>query len=139
MEKMRGITQRTAISASTLRRTMGEIEGGLATANPAREVSYRSGGSDGFRIWTIEEVNQHEAVHPVGCKSGPKEWQLPILPQLRTIIDTTPIGAASYLLAKSRRPLSATGFGNRFRKWCVGRYAYPMACEPTRSTSPIAR
>lgn len=38
----------------------------LATTNPAREVPYLKSGSDGFHTWTVGEVRQYEARHPLG-------------------------------------------------------------------------
>lgn len=40
----------------------------LAT-NPARDLEKLSAPSDGFHSWTIEEVEQYEARHPVGSKA----------------------------------------------------------------------
>ena len=50
--------------------------------------------------------------------SGRKQRELPILPQLRSVLDATPQGASSYIVTEFGRPFSAAGFGNRFRKWC---------------------
>jgi integrase len=35
-------------------------------ANPARDVSYLRAQQGGFRSWTVEEVEQYEARHPIG-------------------------------------------------------------------------
>lgn len=45
------------------------IEADRAAANPAREVPYIRTGSEGFHTWTLEEVEQFEARHPVGSKA----------------------------------------------------------------------
>lgn len=50
--------------------------------------------------------------------SGRKQRELPILPQLRAILDATPQGTSSYIVTEFGKPFSAAGFGNRFRKWC---------------------
>jgi integrase len=34
--------------------------------NPAKDVPYIASNSQGFHTWTVEEVRQYEAVHPVG-------------------------------------------------------------------------
>lgn len=141
------------------------VEAGLATINPAREVPYLSSGSDGFHTWSVDEVHEFEAAHPVGTMarlamalllytgvrrsdavrlgptmeqddelhftevkgatmrrnkrhSGPKHRELPILPQLRAILDATPTGEITYLITEFGKPFTAAGFGNRFRKWC---------------------
>lgn len=50
---------------------------------------------------------------------GPKRRVLPILPQLRAIIEATPkSGHMTYLVSERGRPFSSGSFGNRFRKWC---------------------
>lgn len=43
------------------------VERDLMDANPAKEVSYLSSANpDGHHAWTVEEIRQCEAVHPVG-------------------------------------------------------------------------
>lgn len=42
---------------------------GHAPFNPAREVAYFKSGSEGFRTWTPEEVQQFEERHPIGTKA----------------------------------------------------------------------
>jgi len=46
------------------------IDVGLANHNPARDVPYIRTGSEGFHTWTVEEVRQFEARHPVGTKAN---------------------------------------------------------------------
>ena len=41
----------------------------LAPSNPARDVEYFKSGSTGFHTWTLEEVQQFEARHPIGTKA----------------------------------------------------------------------
>jgi integrase len=41
----------------------------LADNNPAKDVPYLRSGSTGFHTWTIEEVNQYRARHPIGTKA----------------------------------------------------------------------
>src|SRR5262245_33522567 len=38
-------------------------------SNPAKEVPYIKAGTQGFHSWTIEEVRQYEAHHPVGTRA----------------------------------------------------------------------
>jgi hypothetical protein len=45
------------------------INSDLVERNPARDVPYIRTGSQGFHTWTIEEVQQYEARHPVGTKA----------------------------------------------------------------------
>lgn len=40
-----------------------------AERNPAREVPYLKGDGTGFHTWTVEEVRQFEAKHPIGTKA----------------------------------------------------------------------
>jgi integrase len=50
--------------------------------------------------------------------TSPKKRALPILPQLRLVIDATPSGNLNYLMTTYGRPFTAAGFGNKFREWC---------------------
>jgi integrase len=50
--------------------------------------------------------------------NGTKHRTLPILPELRAILDASSLGANSYLVTEFNKPFTANGFGNRFRKWC---------------------
>lgn len=44
---------------------------------------------------------------------------LPILPELKAIIDATPIvGTTTYLVTQYGRPFTAPGFGNKMGEWC---------------------
>ncbi len=47
-----------------------------------------------------------------------KKRTLPILPDLRAIIDATPSGQLIYLVTQFGKPFTAPGFGNKFREWC---------------------
>jgi integrase len=40
-----------------------------APHNPARDVPYLKTGSTGYHTWTLEEVQQFEARHPIGTKA----------------------------------------------------------------------
>lgn len=43
---------------------------------------------------------------------------IPILPELRAVIDATHIGEETYLVNAHGKPFQATSFGNSFRDWC---------------------
>ena len=43
---------------------------------------------------------------------------VPIIPELRSIIDASPTGPDTFILTEFGRPFTGDGFGNRFRKWC---------------------
>ena len=45
------------------------VEANHLDSNPAKEVPYIKVGSQGFHSWTIEEVRQYEAHHPVGTRA----------------------------------------------------------------------
>jgi integrase len=45
------------------------VEHNLLRANPAREVRKIRYSSDGFHTWTVAEVRQYEARHPIGTKA----------------------------------------------------------------------
>jgi integrase len=51
-------------------------------------------------------------------RPGAKKRALPILPELRAVIDATPSGNLTYLVTAFDRPWTAAGFGNKFREWC---------------------
>lgn len=142
-------------------------ENDLIDADPTAAVNYLRSGSEGFHTWTVEEVRQYEAAHPVGTKarlalalllftgvrrsdvvklgrhmerdgvlhftetkgansralgrkktSDAKKRTLPILPDLRAVIDATPSGQLVYLVTQFGKPFTAAGFGNKFREWC---------------------
>lgn len=48
----------------------------------------------------------------------PKHRVIPILPELRAVIDATHIGEETYLVNAHGKPFQATSFGNSFRDWC---------------------
>lgn len=43
-----------------------ENEEDVVKANPARDVTYLTNASEGFKSWTIEEVRKYEEAHPIG-------------------------------------------------------------------------
>jgi integrase len=45
------------------------IENDLTNTDPTASVDYLSSGSEGFHTWTVEEVRQYEAAHPIGTKA----------------------------------------------------------------------
>lgn len=48
----------------------------------------------------------------------PKMLAVPILPELREILDATPSGHLTYLVTKFGKPFSVAGLGNWFRDQC---------------------
>jgi integrase len=146
--------------------------------NPTEGVEYLASAGDGFHTWSVEEVRQYEARHPVGTKArlalgillftgvrrsdavklgpgmeregvdpeteqpieelhftetkgatsralgrkkkpaGPKRRVVPILPELRSIIDAAPSGHMTYLVTEWKKSFTPNGFGNWFRDRC---------------------
>jgi len=137
-----------------------EAEPDTCRANPAGDVRYLKTSSEGTHTWTIDEVHQDEAAHPIGTmarmelsvlaftgqrrsdavqfgrqretkdgaslaftqfkgrKRKPVKLVIPILPELRAVIDKTPRKGLTYIETEFNGPFTANGFGNRFRKWC---------------------
>jgi len=49
----------------------------------------------------------------------PVEMDIPVHPDLATIIAATPlVGHSTFLVTDYGQPVSAAGFGNKFREWC---------------------
>lgn len=126
--------------------------------NPARDIPYIQTGSQGFHSWSIDEVEQFEARHPIGTKARlalalmlytgqrrsdivtfgrqhvrngwlkftqaknrrnkPISLEIPIVKELREIIDASPCGDLTFLVTEFGRPFTVNGFGNWFRKRC---------------------
>lgn len=53
-----------------------------------------------------------------GRRRKPVRLEIPIIPELRRIIDASPAGDLTFVVTEFGRPFSAAGFGNRMRKWC---------------------
>lgn len=62
---------------------------------------------DGWLVFT-----QHK-----GRNRKPVRMEIPVIPELRDIIDQTPTGDLAFLVTAFGRPFTSNGFGNRFRKW----------------------
>lgn len=126
--------------------------------NPARDIPYITTGSQGFHSWSIEEVEQFEARHPIGTKARlamalllytgqrrsdivtfgkqnvrngwlkftqvknrrnkPVSLEIPIVQDLRQIIDASPCGEMTFLVTEWGKPFTSNGFGNWFRDRC---------------------
>ena len=48
----------------------------------------------------------------------PIALELPILPELRQVIDASPVGDFTFLVNDFGKPFAVAGFGNKFRQWC---------------------
>jgi integrase len=68
----------------------------------------------------IRMGRQHERgdrLHVVQQKTGRELW-IPILPELREIIDATTSDHLAYIVTQNGEPFTAAGFGNWFREMC---------------------
>jgi integrase len=72
---------------------------------------------DGALVFTITKGSKRKG-RPGEAAPGPKRLALPILPQLRAILDQTPSKHMTYLVTEWGKPFTAPGFGNKFRDWC---------------------
>ena len=74
LRKLRDAKSDTPEAANALVKALRQVfkwavEADLLDSNPAKEVPYISTGSQGFHSWTIEEVRQYEARHPIGTRA----------------------------------------------------------------------
>lgn len=53
-----------------------------------------------------------------GRRTNPVTVEIPLLAELRRVIDASPTGDLAFLVTELGRPFTANGFGNRMRKWC---------------------
>ncbi len=53
-----------------------------------------------------------------GRKHNPESMSIPVLPELREVLDASETGDLTFLVTSHGLPYSAAGFGNRFREWC---------------------
>lgn len=49
---------------------------------------------------------------------NPRTVQIPIIPELRAVIDASPTGDLAYVVSSRGTPYVKEGLGNMFRKWC---------------------
>lgn len=49
---------------------------------------------------------------------SPIDMEIPIVPELRRIIEATPCGAETFLVTAYGKPFTANGFGSKVRAWC---------------------
>jgi integrase len=49
---------------------------------------------------------------------NPITLAVPVVAELKHIVDATPSDTPTFLVTDLGRPFTANGFGNRFRKWC---------------------
>jgi integrase len=84
---------------------------------PPMEHTHIAGS--GIKREELHFTETKNAHRKVGRRAeGAKKRELPILPELRSVIDATTCGLFTYLVTSFGKPFTANGFGNRFRKWC---------------------
>lgn len=76
--------------------------------------------SDAVRLGP--QMEQGETLHFTETKGRkgkePKRRELPILPELRAVLDKSPSGHLAYLVTAFGKPFTTNGFGNWFRRKC---------------------
>ena len=63
---------------------------------------------DGWLVFTQEKNRRRKPIH----------MEIPILPDLRAVLDASPLGDMVWLVNDLGRPFTANGFGNKMRQWC---------------------
>lgn len=53
-----------------------------------------------------------------GRKRRPKQAEIPLLPELRTVLDTSQLGDLTYLVTRFGQPYTPSGFSAAMRRWC---------------------
>ena len=75
--------------------------------------------SDAVRLWRqMERDNWLYFTEKKGEAQKPKDRAVPILQQLREVLDETKSGHLTYLVTQFGRPFTPAGFGNWFRRRC---------------------
>ena len=74
-------------------------------------------------------------VQKKNSRSNPKRIEIPILPQLRDVINRSPCGDLIYLVTEHGKPFSINGFGNKFRDWCDEAGLYHCTSHGIRKAS----
>ena len=64
---------------------------------------------DGWLRFTQQKNKRNKPVH----------LEIPIRPELRAILDASPVGNMVYLVTEFNKPFTANGFGNWFRDRCI--------------------
>lgn len=66
---------------------------------------------EGVVDWLVFTQHKGRNRHPV-------RLEIPVIPELRRIIDETETGDLTFLVSAYGKPFTSAGFGNRFRAWC---------------------
>lgn len=92
--------------------TMARLALGLALYTGQRRSDIVTFGpkhiEDGWLVF-----RQHK-----GRNIKPVDLEIPIIPELRKLLDATPSTGPTFLTTSFNKPFTSNGFGNRFRKWC---------------------
>ena len=85
----------------------GQRRSDVVRLGPGLEQSYH--GREGLEF--VQFKNRNSRKHKVTL------W-VPIVPDLRAVIDATPSSGPTYVVSEYGKPFTNESFGNRFRKWC---------------------
>jgi len=131
------------------------LEYDFVDVNPGTQISnLKPNNKNGFHAWSIEEVEQFKAAHPIGTKprvamslllytgqrrsdvvtmgrqhvrdgwmdvtqqKTGKKLSIPVLDELKAVLDAGPTGDLTYLVTQYDKPFTSNGFGNWFRRQC---------------------
>jgi integrase len=99
-------------------------------------------------LWTGQRRGDASQFGPQHIKGGrieftaaksDKDMRLPLAPQLKAAIEAMPsVGIRTFLVTAYGKPFSKSGFGNRFRDWCV-EAGLPDECRAHGLRKAIAR
>ena len=84
---------------------------------------------------TIDGEEWLSFVQTKNSRKNPKRIEIPLLPQLREIIDQSPTGDLTYLVTRYGRAFTANGFGNKFREWCDAAGLYHCSAHGIRKAA----
>ena len=69
--------------------------------------------------WPNVHNGQIQWTETKNANNDPKDRDIPMLPQLRAVIDATGVvGSTTWLVTAFGKPFTAAGFGSKFREWC---------------------
>lgn len=102
----------------------GQRRGDLIRLGPRHIKSHH--GREGLEF--VQHKNRNRPGRKVSL------W-VPIIPELRTIIDASKTGNSTFILTEFGRPFSGDGFGNRFRKWCSDAGLVGLSVHGLRKTA----
>ncbi|WP_136440725.1 tyrosine-type recombinase/integrase [Pacificoceanicola onchidii] len=104
----------------------GQRRSDLVLLGPGLEKTYH--GREGLEF--VQFKNRNNKQKRVSL------W-VPIVPELRAIIDVTPTNGPTYIVGARGRPMTAESFGNRFRDWCDEAGLKGLSAHGLRKTASV--